>query len=530
MNLSRLALLIFMLFTLCSCRLESGLDPEFKTPKNISKKAIIEIDPDDVSGSVNPLISGTNFIAYDPSTYETRTEPYYGYSNYGAGVWDPSTQAVNKQAAAHAKEAGVSIIRFPGGCGAHSYDWKHTIWPVENRPDFQYGIDEFLKTCEVIGSRAVITLSYYVGNAQDAADLVEYLNIPNDGTNPGGGEDWASIRAANGHPEPFGVKYFEFGNEEYHGNHRDIKKVSGSEYGRKFIEYSLAMKEIDPEIKLGAVTINPVQTYYADWNPAVFKTAGQYIDFLIEHTYDSGLKISLKNEMPETGQIENIYSNSLDNLVFVEAYYRQLSRDFEKVAGRKNIPIAVTEYNANFIRDSHFPYRHSLGTALFNAGLIQIFMRPENNILMANYWQFINSSWGMVKNESFMDGTGSYTKRPNFHVLNLFNEHFGKKLLAYRSTSGDLLVSASLNENGTKIYLMVINKNMNNKTNASVIIKKTSLSENAHAWILNGSSVDSTNESMESVKVETATLQLKNGVLEFDFQPHSLTFIELSKN
>ena len=53
------------------------------------------------------------------------------------------------------------------------------------------------------------------GSAADAADLIEYLNAPADGdvTNPNGGVDWAEVRAANGHPKPYGVTRFEIGNE-----------------------------------------------------------------------------------------------------------------------------------------------------------------------------------------------------------------------------------------------------------------------------------------------------------------------------
>jgi len=58
------------------------------------------------------------------------------------------------------------------------------------------------------------------GNANDAADLIEYLNSPNNGSNPNGGVDWAAVRAANGHPEPYGIKSFEIGNEMFFINQR----------------------------------------------------------------------------------------------------------------------------------------------------------------------------------------------------------------------------------------------------------------------------------------------------------------------
>lgn len=50
------------------------------------------------------------------------------------------------------------------------------------------------------------------GDADDAADLIEYLNAEV-GSNPNGGTAWAEARAANGHEEPYNVRYFEIGNE-----------------------------------------------------------------------------------------------------------------------------------------------------------------------------------------------------------------------------------------------------------------------------------------------------------------------------
>ena len=54
------------------------------------------------------------------------------------------------------------------------------------------------------------------GDENDVADLVEYLNSPNNGSNPNGGINWAAERAKNGHPSPYNVKYFgNIGNNTY---------------------------------------------------------------------------------------------------------------------------------------------------------------------------------------------------------------------------------------------------------------------------------------------------------------------------
>ena len=37
------------------------------------------------------------------------------------------------------------------------------------------------------------------------------------------------------------------------------------------------------------------------------------------------------------------------------------------------------------------------GPALFAADYLRVLLQPENSVLMANYWQFVNGYWGMVQ-------------------------------------------------------------------------------------------------------------------------------------
>ena len=103
------------------------------------------------------------------------------------------------------------------GCRTHNFDWKKLIGKAESRPNNRFGLPEFLRFCRETKAIPIITLPDYSGTAQDAADLVEYLNSPDDGKHP-----WAARRAGDGHPEPYGVKYFEIGNESNHGSHHTI--------------------------------------------------------------------------------------------------------------------------------------------------------------------------------------------------------------------------------------------------------------------------------------------------------------------
>lgn len=147
------------------------------------------------------------------------------YHNDGYSSWNASEQAIEPEFDSLVKEASFGSVRYPGGTVANLYDWKAAIGPVAERkktihgntrepitPNF--GVDEAMKWIyDELDSEAVWVYGMGQGSAQDAADLFEYLNAPADSTNPNGGVDWAEVRAANGHPEPYGVTRFEIGNE-----------------------------------------------------------------------------------------------------------------------------------------------------------------------------------------------------------------------------------------------------------------------------------------------------------------------------
>ena len=129
---------------------------------------------------------------------------------------------------AYVKEANFGSIRYPGGAVANLFHWQRAIGPMEQRkktihglPDANapvvpnFGVDEAMNWIyDDLNSEAIWVYGMGTGKgAQDLADLYEYLNAPNDGTNVNGGVDWAKVRAQNGHEEPYGVRYFEIGNE-----------------------------------------------------------------------------------------------------------------------------------------------------------------------------------------------------------------------------------------------------------------------------------------------------------------------------
>ncbi|MDL1957458.1 MAG: hypothetical protein LWW95_10530 [Candidatus Desulfofervidus auxilii] len=372
---------------------------------------------------VNSYIFGHNTLAYDPCTYEGGKNciNHGQYTNFGAGQWDPILRKPNTVLVDLAKKIKVSVLRFPGGCGTHHYNWKKAIGPIEKRPMYKFGIDEFMELCKAIGAKPIITLSYFTGTCQDLADLVEYLNAPL-GTNPNGGIAWAEVRAKNGHPEPYGVKWFEFGNEVWHGDHRKISAVDPREYARRYLKCRQLIKNVDPKVKLGAVIGE--SPYGLDWwGRTVLNIVKDKVDFVVIHIYRPGYR-SNKNEIPA----KELFKITLASPDQIKDILERIKKELKDLTGRE-IPIAITEYNGSFIQQKPVPYRHSLGNALFIADLLRVFITAEVPILCANYWQFSNSYWGLVYNPNYMKGRGKYYKRPNYYVFDLYANHFGDILL-----------------------------------------------------------------------------------------------------
>ncbi len=143
------------------------------------------------------------------------------------GAWNPATRSVYQRAINHAKLMGMSAVRYPGGTAATMFNWHNAVthsgcqieghwnqglgfWPA--RKDTNFGPNQFMRFADSIHAQPLMMTPFVRETPHDAANWVEYMNA-RVGTNPGGGRAWARLRAFYGHPAPYGVHYWEVGNE-----------------------------------------------------------------------------------------------------------------------------------------------------------------------------------------------------------------------------------------------------------------------------------------------------------------------------
>lgn len=345
--------------------------------------------------SVNRAILGVNQL-------------FYGKDSYG--LLKPGTQETWPELVEMLRELGVKSMRYPGGCGGtHAYDWKKSVGLKGGYSGL--GLLEFLRLCEEIGAEPMLGISAFRGTPEEAAEFVEFLNAPNDGNHP-----WAKVRAELGHPEPYDVRFIEYGNESYHGNHsvKPTQGLTAREYGRNYLKFREAMKKTDPNIQLGVV-LGPRY-----WNRGAWEEIGPNFDFGIVHRYHAVRQVDAAEYILNFGAAERLEKQKLEVL----ADCPEERRD--------DLPLALTEFNTNLTQHKH------LTAALVNAETL-FFLCRNPNYFAAQYWQFLNEGFGMVRGES-----GNFVKRPNALMFELVSGTLQDVVLPTEQTGR--IVSVSLPE------------------------------------------------------------------------------------
>jgi alpha-N-arabinofuranosidase len=207
------------------------------------------------------------------------------------------------------KSLRSGVYRFPGGNFVSAHEWRDAIGDPDQRPPVydpvwralqpnDIGTDEFMTMCKLLGVEPYITLNAGTGDEWSAAQYVEYAN--GSVSTPMG-----RLRAGNGHPEPYHVKFWGIGNEAW-GFSYQYGAMKLNQFEFKHNQFARAMKQADPAIKLIACGAMPdtmtgskeslnlgtnlVPPYLspADWTGGLLSNCFNNIDLISEHFYNYG--------------------------------------------------------------------------------------------------------------------------------------------------------------------------------------------------------------------------------------------------
>ena len=297
-----------------------------------------------------------------------------------------------------------AFVRFPGGCWVEgdtmslAYRWKQTIGdPAERRTQYniwQYhathgiGYHEYLQMCEDLGAEPLFVINCGMSHretvpldkmsefVQDALDAIEYANGPVSST-------WGAVRAKNGHPAPFNLKYMEIGNEN-----------GGRAYRERYPLFYDAIKAKYPYMHLIA----------DEWNGRPDNAPIEIVD---EHYYSS----------PE------FFMHNADKY---DSYDR---------AGRK---VYVGEY-AVTQGCGQGNLRAAIGEAAFMTGM----ERNSDVVVMASYAPLFANVNYKKWNPDLIDFDSSRVYGlPSYYVQKLFSENRGEAVLPMTLESPDVAPAA----------------------------------------------------------------------------------------
>ena len=291
-----------------------------------------------------------------------------------------------------------SFLRFPGGCFVEGFSietasrWKKTIGDLTERSShwtlWHYmttnglGYHEYLQFAEdfclemMFVVNCGLTCQGRPGEAvpmeqldewvQDMLDAVEYANGPVTSR-------WGALRAAHGHPRPFGLKYIEIGNENF-----------GPDYNVRYNVFYRALKARYPEI----VTI-----WNVHWEVGT-ETNGLPVEIADEHFYP-------------------------------DAEFFRMYHDMYDSYDRSGPKIYVGEYGQ--IKDN---FGATLGGALSEAAFMTGMERNQDVVIMSSYAPLLANVRHTVWNPDliYFNGTTSHVT-PSYHVQKMFGENRGDVVL-----------------------------------------------------------------------------------------------------
>lgn len=332
--------------------------------------------------------------------------------------WRADTTAI-------ARSLNSGMWRLPGGNFLSDWDWHSAIGPRDKRPPMfdhawsamqpdDIGMDEWMDLTRIIGVEPYVTVNAGLGDANSAAEEVEYLNGPATST-------WGSRRAANGHPEPYGVKFWNIGNEPY--GWWQIGKTSLDYFMIKHNAFADAMRAVDPTITLigsGAMpdqmhpkdtkenasleSIAPKFGTEWDWTGGLLAKAWGNFDGISEHWYD---RPEERPNAPKDAELIE-YVRAPSNQVRMKAEEWKIYQKRFPAMEAKKIFLSIDEY-------AYFG-EVNLKSALAYAMVLQEMLRHTNFLTMGAFTTGA-STMDITPTAATLNTTGL--------IFKLYGERFG---------------------------------------------------------------------------------------------------------
>ena len=363
-----------------------------------------------------------------------------GYAFLQPGEWGRfKGLPVRRDVAEALIDEGITVLRYGGSMiNDPEYRWKNMIGPRDRRPPYHgtwypyssngWGILDFINFCRATGFLAIP--AFNMGESPgDMADFVEYVNGPAD-------SEWGRRRAADGHPEPYRLKYLELGNEE---------RVD-EDYWRKFKPLAEAIWAKDPEIVIVVgdfIYARPIENPFDFTGAAsgITSLAAQQkiLDLARQHGREVWFEVHIGTDGPGVSQ----------ELLALPTYVEALDR----ISGGARHKVAVFEFNAG---------NHQHRRALANAMAIHAIERISERLPVACSANCLQCDGqndnGWDQGLLFLNPSRVWLQPPGYVTRMISRNYLPLLVKTGVQGAGDKLdVSAKCGEDGKMLVLQVVN-------------------------------------------------------------------------
>ena len=325
------------------------------------------------------------------------------------------------------KAIHIPVLRWPGGCFADEYHWQDGIGPQEGRKrmvnthwgyvveDNSFGTHEFMELCQQLGCEPYVNGNLGSGTVREMSEWVEYMNSDGDST-------VVRQRWANGRKEPWGVKYFAVGNENWGCGGNMRPEYYADEYRR----YQTYCRNYGQN-KLFKIACGPNSGDF-EWTETLMKRCAGMMNGLSLHYYtvtgsnweDKGKALTFSKEE---------YYELLQKGEHMEDLVIGHGQIMDRYDPEKKVGLVVDEWGAWYqVEEGTNPgflyQQNTMRDAVLAAIHLNLFNRHCDRVVMANLAQTVNVLQSVILTEG-----DRMALTPTYHVFEMFKEHQGAKEL-----------------------------------------------------------------------------------------------------
>ncbi len=427
----------------------------------------------------------------------------------------------------------IPLLRWPGGCFADTYHWKDGIGPRQQRPsmvnvhwggvteDNSFGTHEFLDFCDLIKAEPYINLNVGSGTVQEASEWVEYVTSKN--ISP-----MTDLRKKNGREEPWDVKFWGIGNENWGCGGNMTPEYYADLYNR-FASYCRG--------DLYKIAGGPNVDDY-NWTEVLMQKTMRHphlVQGVSLHNYTFTTAWEDKGHATEFGEKEWI--SVLDNTLKMETLVNRHSTIMDKYDPQKRVGLIVDEwgnwFNVEEGTNPGFLYQQNTLRDALVAGInLNIFNNHADRVKMANIAQTVN-----VLQSVILTKDDEMVLTPTYYVFKMYSVHQNAKLIPANLETGTykldgksvpaVHVSASTKDDVVSITLCNLNPNKSESVDINITGNDFS---SASGQIITSENMNDYNDFgiEESVNIKTFDVSKpKNGKLTINLPSKSVVLVQM---